>query len=246
MKIIITLLFALSTSAQLLVTGPAKLSGPSTFSIGIPVLPKVFVNSCSGGTASSVASVSCSSTMNVTTGNLLVVACGALIGTTITVSDTGSANTFTGLTTYTRGDSAAIEKFFYAKNTVASAADTITCNFSPNSGFSYTLAAQYSGASITAPADVDVGAGGLTNISTFVTPPFTTTAANEVIMVVAPYNASVSTISSAGACTIRATDPQGESAMEECIVSSIQVGATESLTSLNPTAQWVISAASFK
>lgn len=239
------LLFISAAWAQTL-SGPGKFAGPLTIAPGFVALPKVFVNSCSGGTASSVASVSCSSTMNVTTGNLLVVACGALIGTTITVSDTGSANTFTGLTTYTRGDSAAIEKFFYAKNTAASAADTITCNFSPNSGFSYTLAAQYSGASTTAPADVDVGAGGLTNISTFVTPPFTTTAANEVIMVVAPYNASVSTISAAGACTIRATDPQGESAMEECIVSSIQVGATESLTGLNPTAQWVISAASFK
>lgn len=179
------------------------------------------------GTGSSVASLSTASTMNVAAGNLVVVVCrfNNLSGTTPTVTDTGSTNTFVQAVTINSD-----MVLFYAKNTTAKNPDTFTCTHDTGPDFSFgaITAIQYSGASTSAP--LDQTATGTGSGTTATSGSFTTTAANEVLVAAADQSAGFATFSAGTGYTLEPSSGQQIEASEDKVVTATQTGVTASMS----------------
>jgi len=171
-----------------------------------------------------------------TQGNLIAVFISALNPGTMSISDT-QGNTYTAATTAT--NHGATGQWFY---TFASATgdNIVTGSFTNNATYRFIRVLEYSGISTTNP--VDVQGAGINNSAT--SPAFTTTSANELILVGWHTNTSAYCYAGEG-YTLVPNDYCKESIarpVEQRIVSSIQTNATASIVQAgNIQGGWVVS-----
>lgn len=217
------------------------------------------VNQASGGDQSTTVHSSFpASALNVSAGNLLVVTVRwfPTPPTITSVTDT-AGNTFTSIVTNTTCAFAGAVQMFYAKNTIANAADIVTANFSAATATYISIVVrQWSGFSTTAPLDTSaqssVAACGTGTHA--LTGTFTTNLANELIYIVANINnpspswAQNDNGTSTADALIQASDgpvtagPLGD---EYRFVSAIQTAQNDFMDS-GPTGIWSTVTATFK
>lgn len=152
------------------------------------------VNQASGGDQSGAAHSTISTgAFNLSAGNLLVVTV-RWFPTPPTISSVTdlAGNTFTSIVTNTTCATPGAVQMFYAKNTIANAADVVTANFSAATAtYVSTIVRQFSGFLTTTPLDTSAQSSEAACASTgthAITGTFTTTSANEMIYVVANNN----------------------------------------------------------
>lgn len=182
--------------------------------------------------------------LSVTTGNM-VVACALYQtgGASVTAADT-AGNTYVALPQQARGTDFAYGVWcFYVLNATGNASNVVTFS----GPFIYEGAvAQYSGVATSAALDVtNKGAGG--NSITATTQSFSTTTANQLILISGPSEnwALVSTNIAGTAGNVRVTAPNGTITIADRIVSSIQSSVTASMTNIS-SQKWAIVVFSFK
>lgn len=192
---------------------------------------------------------------SVTAGNLLTATCrGGSTSTDLPNSVTDTAlNTFTLLASVT-AISGNTYSFWYAKNVSGNAADVVSCVWSlgQEQAFSGIITAQYSGLNATSPSDAAITGAAGGPVSSITSASFTTTSANEVIVISATCGSASQTYAAgsigSGTGTIRKSDAApGSEAMtlEDLIVSTIQTGITGSVSG-NSCNGWELVGGTFK
>ena len=173
--------------------------------------------------------------LSVTTGNALVVATSAVAngGTWPPTSITDTAgNTFNLIVTGS-WDASDNVSCYLALNVTGNASDVITTNFNGAWNFAAMVAAQYSGAATSSAVDTSfVGSNSGTQGTTHTTNAFTTTNANDALVVVDRILFNNNQTFTAGAgYTLEASDAAAQQiALEDKIVSATQSGVTASVT----------------
>lgn len=188
-----------------------------------------FVNSTSGGQDATTTSV-VSGSISATTGNFIYVALMRNTAGTATVSD-NAGNTYVAKTFRGRGDGVAGIQVFTASNITGNAALVVTATVSVSSDFTSMTVLQYSGIRTTAPSDVDTffTLAAPTNNYLLESGTFTTTFAEEVIIVSGPASGGSTTTAGSG-YSIRQNGHNSYIVTEDQIVASIQTGVTASLS----------------
>lgn len=181
-----------------------------------------------------LSSISTSSTLNVTSGQLLHVACYVYSNPgTMTVTDSGSTNTFSagpaGVIGPFDGLSHGYIETFYASNTVAESSDTITCHFSGGiAAYVGVMVNQASGVATSSP--VDTYASNLSQGFTSITSgSFTTTNSTDIVIASAAVNVSSASFAAGTNFTLR-NNSSNEGADETWITSSIETGVMASIS----------------
>jgi hypothetical protein len=167
--------------------------------------------------------------------------------TTISVTDTGSANRFS-VTNYANVGASTRVAMFKAENTVAVAADVLQIAFSSGgTAFTAEAAVQYSG---TAPSSYDTGAIGITASGTSVTSGAFTTSQGPEIAVACATTPGTSVIPGSVGTTpmsIAAADsPGGYVAIEDANLYQVQTGVTASMSNASFGQGWGLVAGTFK
>lgn len=184
----------------------------------------------------------------VTAGNLLVVECGAQGNGTpppqaTKVTDT-AGNTFLPAETQQGAAGGTYGQPFvgiwYAANALASSGDTVTCNYNGTGSVDGVVALQYSGVTKLDATAVGTGIG-----TAFATAPFTTTSANEVVVVAGLNAAGSGSPYVAGAGYTMEKGTYTYYAVEDQITTTALSNATATMNEPD-SASWVIVAASFK
>jgi hypothetical protein len=214
---------------------------------GIPPPPSVVNSANNTPNGTSATSVSTTTPINISSGNLIFVCVGGSQSTgtgTWSVTDTGSTNTFTALTRTNRGDNLASMQCFYAKNAVAKASDTFTFTTTVSTTYASILVLQISGANLTTPIDVEILGTGNSSIPTSGT--YTTTNAKDLILAGGPVNGGTGCITGGipAGYTLEVSDTV-ESFMLGQAVTSIQTGATTPL-STGSCGTWVVAGAAIR
>ena len=170
-----------------------------------------------------------SATLSVSSSNLLVVECdfqNTSVEPAWTVSD-NDGSTFFKIVSEPNGNAGTNRSLWYAKNTLPSEADTVTCNFGQSFGSIQIMVLQYSGADPVDPLDVQ--ADGLTYTSNAVTSSaFSTAAPNEVIVACAGNLASNPYAAGTG-YAIQVIAGGNVSACEDKTVSALQSNAVAAM-----------------
>lgn len=158
-------------------------------------------------------------------------------GVTVTISDTGTTNTFTSLGTITNAFWGNACNYHFWANSVTKAGDTITANFG-NTSFSYgrvtVMVFRVSGATAWSNVGHSEVSGGNTNTATSAS--LGNGAAQDVIAALGGIDESHAGVFSAGACansancTIAATTADTRAAAEYQILTGTQTGATATIT----------------
>lgn len=179
-----------------------------------------------------------------TTGNLLVVAV-RWDSTTVTVTGVAdtAGNTYTSRTVKTFNGTDSVQ-FWYAKNITGNASNVVTATFSSSAPSASGITVdQFSGCDTTSPYDTEAsGSGSGTGL---VTGAFTTTTADEVIVVAGDQGSTSGTYTAGAGYTIAGQTIGVALSTEYQIVSSIQTGVTAGITSSAGLAYGII-AATFK
>jgi hypothetical protein len=183
----------------------------------------------SGGFAATLAAPA----INASAGNLIAVYTHCEQNTVGSITDT-AGNTYTGLTAGTRGAGFPRGQWFYAKNIAGNAANVVTLHIAGGGGvsqFTGIAVLQFSGLDTAAPLDVDIAGGG------FITSPvtssaFTTSTANEVILMGVDWNINAGTLTAGTGYTIQESQLSASPsiAAQYKIVASVQVAVTASLS----------------
>ncbi len=169
--------------------------------------------------------------------------------TSITVTSVTdvAGNTYTAQTSCPRSDGFSSGQWWVAKNVTGNAANAATANFSSTVAYVAIHALEYSGVDTSSPVDVNPAAGAGSG-ATLTSASFTTTSANEVLLV-GGNAASYITFTAGGSYTIQTQDsatPTGPiSATEDLIVTSTQSSVTASMTQ-SGTGAWLIAVLSLK
>jgi hypothetical protein len=172
--------------------------------------------------------------VNVGAGNLLAVASydSGSGGTSHynATTDTGSSNTFAAQTEF--GNSGlGFTRWAVAKNTNANASDTITVDFSGVTQARIDVTVwQYSGADTSAPVDQVAGSVMNTPAVTYTSPAFTTTAANEKLLMLVAWPGGGNPFTAGAGYGNLTTTSDNNLASEDETVTSIQTGVTASMT----------------
>ncbi len=175
-----------------------------------------------------------------TAGHLLVCnASWSSITITPTLTDT-AGNTFTFVTSTNVGIINASSGQWYAKNTVANAADVVTLHYSSNIGFSWVACNQYSGADITAPFDTSAVGNGASAAAPATTGAFTTTVANEVLVAGIILNTADMSPTAGSGYTLEANTSDNRFWTQDKVVSGIQTGAFSTFTGNSDSYQMVV------
>jgi hypothetical protein len=182
-----------------------------------------------------LSSIATSSTLNVASGQLLSVTCYAYSNPgTITVGDTASANTFTPSPDGRVGPvtgALVYAEAFYAKNTVASATDTITCNFSTAAQFIGVMVIQASGLDTSSPLDTHATGTALSG-NTVTSNSFSTVSANDIIVAGADWGATGETCSAGTNFTIENAATGGQGCDEIWITTTTHSSVTAAMTAV--------------
>ena len=178
-----------------------------------------------------------SATLSVSSSNLLVVECdfqNTSVEPAWTVSDT-AGNTFFKIVSVPNTQASTNRSLWYAKNTLRSAADTVTCDFGQTFGDINIMVLQYSGVDPLNPLDVQ--ANGLTYSSNAVTSSaFSTAAPNEVIVTcagspgVGPYTAGTGYAIRIASGTDSACEDETVSALQSNAVAAMYSGTAGNLS----------------
>ncbi|MDR3519800.1 MAG: DUF5018 domain-containing protein, partial [Candidatus Pacebacteria bacterium] len=172
-----------------------------------------------------------STTLSITTGNLIAVGCGSNDSTAIastTVTDS-AGNTFILATSTGDNNFHNAIGMFYAKNAIGNASDTITCNVNATSYMSINVL-QFSGLSTTSPLDVAASTQGSAGTS-ITSNTFSTSQANEVIVAFSTVqSAAPTTFTQGSGYTSPFPATNTEEGGEYQIVSSTQTNTTASMS----------------
>jgi len=162
---------------------------------------------------------------------------------TASVADT-AGNTYTGKTVV-QSPGNEQTRLFYAYNITGHASNVVTATFSATCPYRFLLIEQYSGILITDPFDVEANAHDESAGTTATSATFTTTQADELIVVgVVSPNCGAMT---AGTGYTLLQQPSTLSAGdEEKIVSSIQTSVTATMTWATSSSRWSMVLATFK
>ena len=205
------------------------------------------VNTVGGGGNRGTAASSQTSTtnMNVSAGNLIVVALG-FAG----YSDNSTAPTDTAGNTYVEccftENNGVVSTIWYAANTIANSSDAITVHFSSATPYTAFVAAQYSGASTSSPLETQA-IGGCTSCTWVTSGSFSPAASGN--LNVAAMNSSASAVYAAGpSYTKEATSPGSAPTLAlEDLINAPAGSQTASVGGVNGgTEIVVISVASFR
>lgn len=215
-----------------------------------------FVNETHGQNTSGAATTVATAAASATGGNLMVVGVRQDTDGTAPSSVTDTAgNSYTHLSAADSQETVNdLLSIWYAKSITGNGSNIVTANWAVGHNFTSVMARQYSGCDTSAPADATgtgaingAGAGSITSSS------FTTTSANEVIVVFTSGNSTaqgytVGTIGGVTATNLAGDNSAGSmmSAGEDLIVSSIQTGITASFNNSSSLTQREISVATFK
>ena len=139
-----------------------------------------FINDSSLGF--SAASTIATTTLNVTTNNLIVTGCrhGSTFVAPTNVTDT-IGNTFTLIATASDTNDGAMS-VYYAISSGSNASDTVGCNFASSVAFRDITVMQYTGISTVTPLDTFSTTSTLTTSTVYKTAPYTTSNANDLII----------------------------------------------------------------
>jgi hypothetical protein len=184
------------------------------------------------------------------TGNLIVVLArsGTITGGTNgdeVISDSQS-NTYTRIGAILGNGGLGEASLWYAKN-ITGGANVVTCTYVQAVSYRGIIVVEYSGLDTTSPLDAAPTPVNLSGTGTSTSNSFTTTSANEVIVLASAYDAgSAATAGLIGGVTATLVeDNSGDSCYEDLIVSSIQTGITAAISS-NGSGDWLSFTASFK
>jgi hypothetical protein len=176
--------------------------------------------------------------INAVTGNFIVV---GTRGVNITgVADT-AGNTYTKIAYYAGAGSTNIT-FWYAYNITGNASNIVTATFASNTGYYNIAVAQYSGIR-TASDPLDVYDTAQATGTSVTSGAFTTTNANDLIICYAANNSIAGTNSAGAGFTLRSAGALAT--FQEKIVSSIQTGATVSISN-SSSVGWAFATMTFK
>jgi hypothetical protein len=206
------------------------------------------VNTASNAAAG--AGTSLSKTLAVTSGSLLVVTCrqGTSSNDLQSVSDTAGNIFFSVISSATPKNQTDMIKMWYAENAKGNSADAVTCNFGQSLSNTGILVLQYSGANPVSPLDakatgvVESSAG--TNSKSATTVPFSTAAANEVIVACGSTDQN-GTPSAGPGYTIEVDAGTEGLSCEDQIVSQKQQNVTAAMNNTNA-AGWEMVLGSFR
>ena len=202
-----------------------------------------FVNECVSATAQGASStITCGATIDIAAGNLVVVYARTVGVTSSGVSD--GSNTYTSAGSQCVDGATGVGIFYYAKNTSAVSAATITVTLPSPSAFRGMWVGQFSGLSTSAP--LDVGTTCTTGVSTApTTSSFTTASANELLIMGSLVGALSQTYGAGSGYTLGATNPDGDMGTQYKTVASIQTGVTAAMT-LGASNPWQASVVTFQ
>jgi hypothetical protein len=200
-------------------------------------------------TANNAAGTNVTSSLSITTGNLIVLSCrhGTTFVSPSNVTDT-IGNVFTDFAIASNSASGAIDGY-WAISSGTNAADVISCNFASSVGGRSIVALQYSGVASTTPLDATSTNASTTLTSSFSTGPFTTTSTNEVIVGMGSGGGGSQTIAAGSGYTMEASTTFGGSTAigtEDKIVSSIQTGVSSTIQTVSGSQNWMFIAGTFK
>ena len=201
----------------------------------------VAVVSASNVTGLNVSSLSAGA-LNVLPGDSLVAEvryeAGEITGGGVSV-ETSAGDTLLFATGTTGNGGAFATQIFYICGAIANAASTPSVYFSASQAYASIVVHQYRGL-VTHPASnscLDVTATGTAKGTSVTSKAFTTTQPNEVSFAVGAVNNFGVTFTAGAGYTLVATDPGGQTATEQAAFTSIQTGATASMSfASNPAA----------
>ncbi len=164
-----------------------------------------------------------------TSGNTIAVFFRSSGGVTITgVSDT-AMNSYSACSTLYTGQ-AGISQWWCACNITGNASNVVTGTFDNNTSNRAIHVIQYSGIALTSCNDVDAGGHVDNTVTTATSSSFTTSQASEVLLMGVNVGGFGTTFTQGTGWTIQDTSPDGFSATEGKIVSSIQTGVTADMS----------------
>jgi hypothetical protein len=194
------------------------------------------------------ASTTNSVTLNVSSTNLIVIACRSG-GTDIlasSVSDAPLNNTWNLAAAKSDGGSVGAVSIFYTISNGSSVSDKITCTYPSAVQWLSNNVVQYSGVAQSNPLDATstISVGGQGNVTSTA---FTTTQANEVIIAFASQATNNTTFAAGNNYTLRAGNESGADQMaEDWITTSIQSNQVAGASSADTTDPWIMDVATFK
>lgn len=206
------------------------------------------VNQCVNSTAlGASATITCSTTLNVSAGNLLAlwIRAANTSNTVSSISDGG--DTFTAASSACPGSGTGIGQWWYARNTLANSAAIVTVTLNSSDNFRGMWVGQFSGLDTTSPLDVS-GTCNTGNSTQPVSATFTTVAANELLLTGANVGALGVTFSAGSGYTL-GTQPGGtdqDMQTQYQVVSSVQNSATGGMTMSGGSQTWLAEQVTFR
>lgn len=202
-----------------------------------------YVNSAcgdaSGAYGTAATSVATAAT-SLTGGNTLLVFTRQATGSVSSISDT-AGNTFTAVTGSgnVSGSSTKME-FWYAKNVTGNGSNVVTANFSTSTGGRVVCTVQLSGASTTAPINYASAGRSVTTGTDITSNPYTTNAADAVLVACANIDATTDTWSTPSGWTFRVKATNGVYSVYTKDVAAIQTLQTVTITNSDSSAKDLI------